>query len=255
MSRILLSKNNQITQNYKAGIHNGIDIVGQGSTLDTIVAHSSGKVVLVQTGHKNNVNATGDATYGNLVKIKHSNSYTTLYAHLNDVYVKVGQVVTQGQKIGYMGNTGRSYGAHLHFEVRISDSYNTIINPTPYINADLPGLTNSKAEYVKQWQRAMNNSYGLNLAVDGSYGPLSQKVSAEYRLYWKNPQINNEYVRWVQSRLNQLGFGGKDNFVLKTDGYFGENTDWAVRQYQKARLIAIDGIVGRYTVEWLLKDE
>jgi murein DD-endopeptidase MepM/ murein hydrolase activator NlpD len=58
--------------------------------------------------------------YGNFVVIDHGNGYKTLYAHMlnNSVIVKAGQRVTQGQKLGLMGSTGRSTGTHLHFEVK-----------------------------------------------------------------------------------------------------------------------------------------
>ena len=52
------------------------------------------------------------------------------------ISVETGQTVKQGQKIGYMGNTGNSYGAHLHFEVR--NQNDNIINSEPYLNANLP---------------------------------------------------------------------------------------------------------------------
>jgi Membrane proteins related to metalloendopeptidases len=258
MSRVLKTKKNQITGAYKSGVHNGVDLVGEGSTLDTIIAHCYGTVIWIQMGRVNNINTTGDDTYGNAVKIRHSNGYTTLYAHLKDVYVKVGDNVREGQDIGYMGDSGRAYGAHLHFEVRTSDSYSTITNPTPYLDSNLPGIINNNYinnEVVGQWQRVMNITYNLGLAEDKSFGPLSQKVSLEKRLWWRNPEMNNEYVRWIQHRLNLLGILGKDGRKLNEDGYFGENSDWAVREYQKARLITNDGVVGRYTVEWLLKDK
>lgn len=59
--------------------------------------------------------------YGNLIVINHGNGYETLYAHLNSIGVQVGQTVEQGQWIGTSGNTGRSSGPHLHFEIRLND--------------------------------------------------------------------------------------------------------------------------------------
>lgn len=56
--------------------------------------------------------------YGNYIVIRHPNKTQTLYGHLNSVSVTPGQSVSQGQKIGELGNTGRSTGPHLHFEVR-----------------------------------------------------------------------------------------------------------------------------------------
>lgn len=140
--RILECGNCKITQGYNAKTHIANDIVaiknGQATT-DYVVAHSSGKVIAIQTGQKHNPGSTGMKSYGNYVQIQHSNGYTTFYAHLDKVYVKVGQTVEKGQRIGYMGNTGNSYGAHTHFEVRKNTMYSSLIDPTPYLNADLPG--------------------------------------------------------------------------------------------------------------------
>lgn len=134
-SRVLQNKDNLITQEYGNG-HSGIDIVGVGHTADNIIAHSDGTVIFCQTGYKNNKGSTGNASYGNCVKIQHANGYYTLYAHLASVNVKLNDTVKQGQVLGMMGNTGNSYGTHLHFEVWKNG---TRINPKPYINADLYG--------------------------------------------------------------------------------------------------------------------
>jgi len=58
--------------------------------------------------------------YGKLVVIRHSGNYTTRYGHLSSILVRRNRRVRQGQRIGYVGNTGRSKGPHLHFEVRQS---------------------------------------------------------------------------------------------------------------------------------------
>lgn len=157
LSRVLKTGENQITQGYSAGSHDGVDLVKRTNELDTIIAHSAGSVVLVQTGYGNAPGSTGNASYGNLVKIRHENGYYTLYAHLESVSVKNGDSVSKGQAIGYMGNTGNSYGAHLHFEVRnASDSR---IDPTPYIGADLPGLkTETEEDMTKAETQALIDS-------------------------------------------------------------------------------------------------
>ena len=70
--------------------------------------------------------------YGKLVKIKHDFGYETRYAHLSKINVKVGQRISQGARIGKMGNTGRSTGTHLHYEIRRNGKP---INPMKYIRA------------------------------------------------------------------------------------------------------------------------
>lgn len=260
MSRILNSSETIITQPFKGiGIHNGIDVVGAGHTTCEVLAHTSGVVEIAVTGQRNNPYATGDASYGNFVKIKHANGSATLYAHLESVYVKVGEHVATGQVLGFMGNTGRSFGAHLHFEYRRKGTYSSLANPEPYINADLPGLSSNTGyivnELVGEWQRAMNNSYNLDLAVDNSYGPASQRAANKHQLYWKEKQMHNEAVRFVQDKLKRLGFNGVDGLPIDVDGYFGADTNHAVAEYQKARNIQSDGYVGATTIEWLLKDK
>ena len=64
--------------------------------------------------------------YGNVIQIDHGNGYVTVYAHLSQINVGVCQSVGQGAIIGYSGNTGNSFGAHLHFEIRLGG---TNINP------------------------------------------------------------------------------------------------------------------------------
>ncbi|MCF6315229.1 MAG: DUF5930 domain-containing protein [Marinosulfonomonas sp.] len=70
--------------------------------------------------------------YGKLVKIQHAFGIETRYAHMSKILVKVGQRVSRGQQIGAMGNTGRSTGTHLHYEVRVGGK---AVNPMTYIKA------------------------------------------------------------------------------------------------------------------------
>jgi murein DD-endopeptidase MepM/ murein hydrolase activator NlpD len=77
-------------------------------TLPPIMAADAGKVTLVERQRYG---------YGYHVIIDHGNGFSTLYAHMSDIYVSVGQAVSQGSVIGKLGSTGRSSGAHLHFEI------------------------------------------------------------------------------------------------------------------------------------------
>lgn len=83
---------------------------------------------VVKTVHKSAIG------YGNYVEVDHGFGYTTLYAHMSEFKVRVGQKVKRGEVIGFVGNTGKSTGPHLHYEVRIKGK---AVNPTHYFFQDL----------------------------------------------------------------------------------------------------------------------
>lgn len=89
--------------------HTGVDIGAWYGT--EIYAAASGTVSLAVVDY-------GSTGYGTYVAIYHPNGTTTLYAHMSALAVSVGQTVSQGQVIGYVGSTGASNGPHLHFEIR-----------------------------------------------------------------------------------------------------------------------------------------
>ena len=101
-------------------LHAGIDLAGAyGSpiyaTADGVVTH-----------------AGWESGYGRLVKIRHDFGYETRFGHLAQIRVKVGDRVSRGDRIGDMGNSGRSTGTHLHYEVRVGGKP---VNPMTYIKA------------------------------------------------------------------------------------------------------------------------
>ncbi|MFH1346851.1 MAG: peptidoglycan DD-metalloendopeptidase family protein [Spirochaetota bacterium] len=97
---------------YKTKFHNGIDLRAPLGT--PISAAEDGEVIMVGNN--------GNVQYGKFVLIKHNNNLTTLYAHLSRQIVKKGDMIKRGEIIGYSGNTGYSYGSHLHFAVYLSSS-------------------------------------------------------------------------------------------------------------------------------------
>lgn len=109
--------------------HYGIDIAQRGSGVP-IVAAASG---VVFTSYYS-------TSYGNVIFVRHNvdgQVYTTVYAHLDSRHVSTGDIVSKGQQIGYMGNTGNSFGQHLHFELHRGDwnaRKSNAINPLEFLN-------------------------------------------------------------------------------------------------------------------------
>ncbi len=101
-------------------MHEGVDLAGSHGS--PIYATADGVVI----------HAGPESGYGQLVTIRHEFGLETRYGHLSGIDVEVGQKVSRGDKIGAMGNTGRSTGTHLHYEVRVNGSAK---NPMTYIKA------------------------------------------------------------------------------------------------------------------------
>jgi murein DD-endopeptidase MepM/ murein hydrolase activator NlpD len=114
--------NGPITSGYgmrSGGMHKGMDF---GAPIGTpVYAAGSGYVKKASAGY--------NGGFGTMVVIGHS-SYDTLYAHMSRTTTTTGAYVAKGQVIGYSGNTGRSTGPHLHFEVRVGGKP---VNPTSYL--------------------------------------------------------------------------------------------------------------------------
>lgn len=242
-SRILLTGDNQITQKFTSS-HKAVDIVKYKSQLDDIIAHSDGKVVFCQTGQKNNKGSKGNASYGNCVKLDHGSGYTTLYAHLDSIEVKLGDTVKKGQKIGRMGNTGNSYGAHLHWEVRFNNKH---IDPTPYLNADLPLVTEEPhvkySAYTNKWwgeitdyNEKNTNGYagvqGKNMTALTAY---STQGTLSYRAHLKGKPAN-QWLAWISdsdknnAKTGYAGVKGKaiDAIQMKLEGVEGYEVKYRV---------------------------
>lgn len=100
-------------------LHTGIDIAASNGT--PIAAAGSGRVILAKVF----------GGYGNAVVIDHGGGLTTLYAHQSRIAVSVGQAVGRGDTVGYVGSTGNSTGAHLHFETA---EFGNRVDPLKYLN-------------------------------------------------------------------------------------------------------------------------
>jgi len=101
-------------------LHAGIDLAGPVG----MDVHSPADGTVTDAGWENG--------YGNVVKIRHEFGVSTVYGHLSKIRVRIGQKVSRGEVIGDSGNTGRSTGPHLHYEIRIGGAP---INPMTFIKA------------------------------------------------------------------------------------------------------------------------
>lgn len=219
--RVLKNGNAYITQKYSSK-HKAIDMVAlinNKKTTDTVIAHSDGIVIALRKNQKNKKGSTGMDSYGNYVQIKHNNGYTTFYAHLSKVYVKVGQTVKKGEAIGFMGNSGNSYGAHLHFELRKNELYSSLINPTNYINSDFIKDKKNRNVFYRVYSNVEKKWFGI--AKNGNTaGNLKSNIGGiqirtenggdtQYRAHILNGDWLPVVKKWDNTNQGYAGIKGK----------------------------------------------
>ena len=145
---------NRITSGYRLPDrpdHNGLDIVGDDST--DVLCPVSG-TVKSSTIITDKSNSTWE--WGNYVRVDDADGNRLFFCHLDSRAVSVSQKVNPGDKLGVMGNTGYSFGAHTHFEVRKSDG-RTTLDPAAYL-----GIPNAKGTYSEGktgWVQANKSWY------------------------------------------------------------------------------------------------
>lgn len=140
-----------------ASNHNGIDIPGDLG-ITNVIASKDG--IIAETSQDKGINCIdgGDTScgggYGNYVIIQHVDGNYTLYAHLaqGSITVKTGDSVDRGQVIGKVGNSGKSTGAHLHFEVRVGGNSNiSTVDPLIFVSVDNPrasGMSSQALDWI-----------------------------------------------------------------------------------------------------------
>ena len=159
--------------------HDGIDIArGTGGP---IYAAADGTITT-------SVNSSATTGYGTQIIITHANGYTTLYGHMVDGSILPGgTVVTKGQQIGQMGNTGNSTGVHLHFEVRINgesqDGVNaffpcgTIVGAGTPIGWEFPGFSGAPAGVERVASLQSNGNLLVKDGIAGAWVLVARNVT------------------------------------------------------------------------------
>lgn len=209
--------------------HNGVDCVRYrgGSCLATITAVEAGTVIDCHWGETSNKTYT--SARGNWVKIDHGNGICTLYQHLqNTETVKTGDKVKKGQAVGNMGNTGRSVGAHLHFEVHEN---NKVVDPLPYLLKEKTIKTQIIKEALEEVML-----YNIQITKDLKQGMKSEDVKL---LQARVAQISPDFEAEVKSH----SFKSTGEF----DGSFGSNMTKTICKLQKQAGLTETGIVDEPT--------
>lgn len=199
--RRIFAGNYKITQGY-GSTHGGMDIVGLSSK--NIISPVDG-VVKSSTIITNKNNLTWE--WGNYVRVDDAAGNRYYFCHMASRAVSVGQRVQVGTKLGVMGNTGLSYGAHCHFETRTKENIRT--NPASFL-----GIPNTPAIY-KWVQTAKGWTYGAYKGdwafVDGCWYYFGEDGAA-----YTGPQRIDGKV-YCFSPQSYKGF--KECQMLKTDEY------------------------------------
>lgn len=222
------------TRNNLRKNHNGIDIVShnnRNTTTDYVTSIDQG--IVKATGYDKNA--------GYYVKVKHNNGHISVYFHLKKgtIKVKKNDKILKGEILAYMGNTGHSTGAHLHFGVHNGNSY---IDPLPYLKGE----------------KSLNNDEPKKntISVDGVWGqattkkaqkvfgtPVDGKVSEQYKVYQnKNKGLLSTTFEWKNNPKNgSLLIKNFQKMIgVPVDGFIGPNT---IRNMQKYFGTPQDGMV------------
>ncbi|MCT2588869.1 peptidoglycan-binding protein [Streptomyces sp. N2-109] len=242
--------------------HAGQDVTN--STGTAVYAAAAGTVIRRGTGV-----LTGRSGYG--LVLSHGSGRYTYYGHLSRFRIALNARVSVGQRIGDMGATGNVTGPHLHFETH-AGGLGATTNPVTYLSArgvDLGGgwsaISPGAAGTTVRAIQYLITQRGTKLVADGVYGSVSVSAVKKFqtsrglvadgqvgpktwpKLVYSLRQGNSgSHVRALQVMLNKHSAG------LAVDGGFGSVTTSAVRAYQSANRLYVDGLAGAKTWEALV---
>lgn len=176
--------------------HLGIDLISAKYGTDYIIAFADG--VVSYAGY--------NGSYGNVVYIDHGNGYQTRYAHQKYLNVKVGDYVSKGDVLGYMGTTGNSTGAHVHFEVRLNgntiDPHDYVFNGKEFpLAGDYTGVITYQA-YTNRW---LPEVYKCDESSDGYAGIGNEPITGLRakpqfgKIYMQVSPLNQDYLEEICS--------------------------------------------------------
>lgn len=231
---VLYNKVHFMTSDYKTrnndrSVHEGIDMIGKNYSTDYITTIDDGIVITCKYS----------TTAGYYIEIKHRNNYISRYLHMkkNTFKVKKNQVVKKGDILGYMGSTGNSTGAHLHFAVM--DSFRHPVDPLPYLTGErnFQGIDDAYVTFIKNLQKT------LKLEVTGiaDTNLFNKTITISKTINRKHP-----FVKFIQTYLYALGY----HSIGSSDGVAGIKFEKAVKEFQKDNNCVIDGVITKKNKTW-----
>lgn len=240
----------EITQGFING-HRGLDLVGPNYTLDDIVSYADGTVNMAVNGYGNGQGQGVNWAYGNFVKIINDDGTVCLYAHMEYTSVKVGQRVSKGQVIGRMGNSGNSFGGHLHWEFWSCNDYYKNIDPSPFLSPK--EIVLPKVVERDKNKRQFQVDYNDNLRVRTEPSLKSEVVGIlNAGIYNFTEEKENDGFRWVKldnywsaitdmSRILEIEPILEEKEEIKKEPIINDlNTDTATKQESSTNTLESD---------------
>lgn len=216
------------------GKHYGIDIAAPRGT--TVVSVGNG--VVTKSYYSN--------TYGNVIFIEHKDGFETVYAHLDKRFVQEGATVQQGEKIGTVGNTGRSSGDHLHFEVHDGAwtmKKNNAIDPFLVIgekNETFFALSKGALEN-KQYKEAISSKIDENgdFTIKVKQGDSLWSIASKYQVTVDDLKSWNRLKRDRITVNQELKIVGKGKYIVQQG-----DTLWSIAEQSGTTVATIKKMNG-----------
>lgn len=184
--------------------HKGLDI--DANVGDTIRAAFDGKVRIVEFQR---------GGYGNVVVIRHSNGLETVYGHLSKHLTQKGNIVKAGEPIGLAGNTGRSFGAHLHFETRLLGEY---IDPSKLFDFAHQDVTGDYYVFRGRGRGTILGKHDPNAPKDEEGAELAQAEGGEEAVVYASSEEAKNSRAAKNTRIHKVRKGETLSSIAKKHG-------------------------------------
>ncbi len=217
------------TRNLNRLSHNGMDLIGKNKSTDYVISIDDGVVIT----------STYSKSAGYYLEIRHENGYISRYLHLKkgSLKVKKNNHVNKGDIIAYMGSTGNSTGAHLHFAVM--NQHRKVLDPLPYLLNEKNFKINN-SPYIK-FLTSVQDILGVK-----NKGLVNQETFNKTITISAKKNRKHKLVKPIQEYLYSLGY----TVVGKADSIAGPKFTKAVKEFQRYNNCVVDGEITRKNKTW-----